>query len=235
MSCSQSVSLGAYVLGALEPAERAAFEAHLSGCTSCQAELVRLAPLPGLLHQLSEEDFTEEPEEHAVEQSDPSAPIEPPLPVPAHVVGLPPAKPPRQRGRSAWLVAAAVLLVLVGVGAFVVHEMTSEQPAAPVAAAPVTWSATDPTTGIRADIDLIEKPWGTELQMRLRDVPPGQTCKLTVRARTGGREVAGWWATRYGEVEKIPGSTSFAAGDIERLEIVNSQNALLVGIDRPRR
>ena len=43
------MSLGVYVLGAADGAERARVEAHLPGCPACQAELMRLAPLPGLL------------------------------------------------------------------------------------------------------------------------------------------------------------------------------------------
>jgi len=39
----------AYVLGALSPPERSAFEAHLRTCTSCAAGVTALAGLPGLL------------------------------------------------------------------------------------------------------------------------------------------------------------------------------------------
>ena len=43
--------LGGYVLGALEPAERADFEEHLAGCERCQAEVAELRGLPELLEQ----------------------------------------------------------------------------------------------------------------------------------------------------------------------------------------
>jgi anti-sigma-K factor RskA len=43
--------LGGYVLGALEPAERAGFEEHLAGCERCQAEVAELRGLPELLEQ----------------------------------------------------------------------------------------------------------------------------------------------------------------------------------------
>jgi anti-sigma factor RsiW len=41
--------LGAYVLGALDPAERDAVAAHLAECRACAAEHARLAGLPALL------------------------------------------------------------------------------------------------------------------------------------------------------------------------------------------
>jgi len=42
----------AYLLGALEPAERQAFERHLSSCSICQESVGELAGLPALLEQV---------------------------------------------------------------------------------------------------------------------------------------------------------------------------------------
>src|SRR5690348_7261134 len=49
MTCLMMTSLGVYVLGAAEDEERRRVEAHLPHCASCRAELLRLAPIPGLL------------------------------------------------------------------------------------------------------------------------------------------------------------------------------------------
>jgi anti-sigma-K factor RskA len=43
--------LASYVLGALAPAERKAFEQHLEGCATCRAEVADLEALPPLLDQ----------------------------------------------------------------------------------------------------------------------------------------------------------------------------------------
>ncbi|SMD02695.1 anti-sigma factor family protein [Lentzea albidocapillata] len=56
MSCQHTVDVGAYLFGSLDLSERAAFERHLGGCDCCQAEMLRLAPLPGLLGRLTLED-----------------------------------------------------------------------------------------------------------------------------------------------------------------------------------
>src|SRR5437763_1913754 len=62
MTCKDmTLSLGVYVLGALDPAERAAVEAHLADCALCRAELAELEGLPGLLDQISLDDLTPEP------------------------------------------------------------------------------------------------------------------------------------------------------------------------------
>ncbi|MER6596669.1 zf-HC2 domain-containing protein, partial [Micromonospora purpureochromogenes] len=43
---------GAYVLGALAPADRAAYERHLAGCAACREAVAEIAVLPGLLGRL---------------------------------------------------------------------------------------------------------------------------------------------------------------------------------------
>jgi hypothetical protein len=43
------VALGVYVLGAIDPAERALVDAHLATCEACRAELAEFADLPALL------------------------------------------------------------------------------------------------------------------------------------------------------------------------------------------
>ncbi|GAB3443160.1 anti-sigma-L factor RslA [Phycicoccus ginsengisoli] len=42
----------AYVLGALDPAQRVEYERHLTGCARCQKAVAELAGMPGLLAQL---------------------------------------------------------------------------------------------------------------------------------------------------------------------------------------
>jgi len=53
---------GAYVLGALSPAERDAFEEHLLTCDACRTRVDEIAALPALLGDLTAADFQTEPE-----------------------------------------------------------------------------------------------------------------------------------------------------------------------------
>ena len=52
MNCEQVFESGAYVLGILEPDDRAAYERHLATCEVCQREVADFAGLPDILAQL---------------------------------------------------------------------------------------------------------------------------------------------------------------------------------------
>ncbi len=47
------ISLGVYVLGAIDPAERALADAHLATCRDCRDELAGLAGLPASLARVN--------------------------------------------------------------------------------------------------------------------------------------------------------------------------------------
>ncbi|GAA3055559.1 anti-sigma factor family protein [Actinokineospora globicatena] len=239
MTCSHTFSLGAYLLGALDPIERSAFESHAARCDDCRAELVRLAPLPGLLHRISAADFEDTPEvpadlrgaeEIAWYEEDPVAEL-PPVAVLPDVARVPDIDAPRRGRRLALMGAAAAMVVALSVGGVLVYEsLRAEDRPGPVM---VSWSATDPASGVRADVDLTDRAWGTEVKIRLHDVPPGKPCKLLVRGRDGYREVAGWWATSYGQGESIPGSTSIDLTRISRIQVLTDDDVVLVDVPPP--
>ncbi|MFE2753334.1 hypothetical protein ACFXGA_15185 [Actinosynnema sp. NPDC059335] len=120
------------------------------------------------------------------------------------------------------LVGAAVLAVLVALGVVLVPRLTRDDgPAA------VTWHAADATSGVVATADLVGKSWGTELWMTIENMPKGMRCKLIVHDRSGRTEIGGWWGTDHAPDERIPGSTSFPVGEIERLDVVVDMTVLV--------
>ena len=52
------LSLGVYVLGAIDPAERALVDAHLATCRDCRDELAGLAGLPALLARVNPDEIS---------------------------------------------------------------------------------------------------------------------------------------------------------------------------------
>ena len=208
MSCQHTVDVGAYLFGSLDIEERAAFERHLGTCDACQAEVLRLAPLPGLLGRLSLED---------VENLDDV-----------------PDCPPRPRyHRRRVLVACAAVLVLLALtgGSFLLWPPQAPPVAAPPSPSPPplppTWISEDAATGVNGEAEMVSKSWGTEMWFKLGDVKPGARCKVIVFDRRGQREVGGWWGSDHGPDERIPGSTSFRVDQIDRLE-VSDESGLLV-------
>jgi hypothetical protein len=247
MTCPQTSTLGVYLLGALEPEDRSTFESHLYGCDVCRAELVRLAPLPGLLNQITLADFDEAGTAALAVLETEAPPID--LPPPFAEVSAPPvvrevAEPddtpveakPRKRF---WLAAAAAALVVaLAVGAVLVYNAMTQPGASSTQA--VTWTATNPATGARADVVLTQKTWGTDLRVWMSNIPPGRECKLVITARdgyhetVGYREVAGWWRTDHDRGEEVPGATSIDVDMIYRMQFIDDNDMLLVDMHAPR-
>src|SRR6202020_1700033 len=108
--CSAArLSLGVYVLGAIDPAERALVDAHLATCRDCRDELAGLAGLPALLARVSMEEavalaVTDGPDIALDEMP------EPPRELLATVLDLTAARRRRHRWREAGIGLAAALV-----------------------------------------------------------------------------------------------------------------------------
>ena len=81
MTCPQLVDSGVYVLGALPPAQRLAFEAHMAQCDECRSEVNELAVLPGLLARVDAASFESDATEATSAEDDSAAERRRPHPV----------------------------------------------------------------------------------------------------------------------------------------------------------
>jgi putative zinc finger protein len=210
MTCMQTTALGAYVLGALDGPERLATEEHLRECAHCREELVRLAPLPGLLAQVSLDELGE-PEGELLRE-----------PVPAWTA--PSDSLPWWRRTRVLAAAAAVVAILsaVGIAGVVVGQDSSTETAA------ATWSTTPSSTGVDATATLSARGWGTNVELAMDDLPAGQRCRLVVWSDDGRVETAGWWTTGYSTSAEVPASTSIDLGSIDRMEVHAGDRVLAV-------
>lgn len=247
MTCAEArITLGAYVLDALDPAERAAVAAHLAACARCHAEYDELAGLPDLLATVSLTDAT-------------SAPAQPhPDLLDRLLAQVAAERAADRRRRLLSLAAAAVVLLAVGLGAFALTRPDTGAPLiargstsspSPSASASPSGSpgaveevaATDPGTGVWAAVDQRRKAWGTALHLQLRGVPPGQSCKLLAVSTRGQAQVAASWsippagtsAYRHGaRTYAIDGAVGLQLPDVARYDVVTFDGRRLVSVAR---
>ncbi|MBK3645318.1 anti-sigma factor [Streptomyces sp. MBT33] len=223
MTCRESLALGAYLLGVLEPAERSGLERHTVRCAECRAALMELEPLVGLLRHVPFEASSQRTQ--AVPTS--TAPSAAPKSLGTAQAVSRVAR--RARGRRVMIAGAlAAAAALTGVG--VSLSMQSGEQAAVRSAAIV--SATDPATHVTASAALAPGATGASIRLRLSGLPP-TVCRLVVHARDGQAETAATWTAGYGTAVSVPGSSSFDVRDIARMDVVSSSGRLLVEL-RPR-
>ena len=183
-------ALGVYVLGAIDPAERAQVDEHLSSCQECREELASLAGLPAMLRKVP----IVEAERLAAPEQDPELAGVPSAELLTSLV----ARTANVRRMHRWrtlAAAAAVAVVALGGGAFVANAL--QRPAAPAPPGHSTaWSQTTgsgPVTGAHLTVRYRHEPWGTQMEVHVTGLQPGSVCQLQVTDATGGKSVVGSW------------------------------------------
>jgi hypothetical protein len=215
MDCGEArISLGVYVLGAIDPAERAMVDAHLTTCQECRDELAGLAGLPALLARVSTDEALQLGDDFPLEALVPEAPAssfgagahEPPAELLGTVLDLTAARRRRRAWRGGMLAAAAA--AVIAVGSFAGSHYLTAKPAAPVASGD---NANFGSGGPWETVDTISKPgqsawvryrqmgWGLQIDTRVIGIPVGTTCDLYVVTKDGQRVQAANWITDTNE------------------------------------
>jgi hypothetical protein len=225
------LSLGAYVLGALDPADRSRVDAHLAGCADCRDELASFAALPGLLGRVSRAEVETEP-------------IDPGPQLLERLLGAAAAERRHDRRRRLLTLVAAAVIVLAAIGVSVGvgvthdrHPVTSAAPVVPPGTSQ-TFTATDPTTGVQATITEWTKGWGASVEVSVVGVTEdlaGPSCQLVAVGPGGKTDVAASWsapAAGYAGPSKVTasGSTAMATKDISAFKVVGSDGTTLVSV-----
>lgn len=212
---------GAYVLGALSPEDRAAFERHLSGCEACARSVRELAGLPGLLARVP------------VQIVDPD---QPQLPVPATLLPSLVRRARRTQRRRVWatagLVAAAVTIAAVSVGSTLGPD-NPQQPTSgvtapegsPPTAAPQQFTRVG-TGSISGWVSLTGVAWGTRIDLTCSYAggsayEAGLTSSYTmaITHRDGSVEQVASWTAPPGRTMHLSAATSAKATDITRVVV----------------
>jgi hypothetical protein len=218
-ACEHQHEDGAYVLGALSPEDRVAFERHLPGCPECAQSVRELAGLPGLLARVP------------VEILDPETP---PTPVPDTLLPALVRRARRSQRRRAWitggLVAAAAVVAIGAVGVATLGNDDTPPSAAPSVAPtakPVQLQPVVADAPISGWVSLTQVGWGTRLDLTCAytpedgdwkdHVPPTYTMFVT---RTDGTvEQVASWKGLPGKTLHLVGATAADATDIKDVQV----------------
>ncbi|WP_313814144.1 zf-HC2 domain-containing protein [Glutamicibacter sp.] len=195
----------AYMLGALNSADKLRFEAHLKTCQDCQSSLAGLSTVPPMLARIAPPDDL-----LATPAASTSAP-------PTGNAAAPEAvkKPAKRR---LYFALAAVMLLAAGVG---LGSLMNTAPAAP----PVVQTlALTPATSqdMAVKVGFEPKKWGTALTINC-DYPPAtdysgsntqQSYVLVVQDREGVQSKSASWKYVAGQKVTVPAATSMRMDDI---------------------
>ena len=220
-------ALGVYVLGAIDPAERALVDDHLAACPDCREELASLAGLPALLRRVpqaeAERMMEADPAEDTLDDVALDRLLPPLLARTARV---------RRSHRVRELVAAAAVAVLAlgagAAGASVLHPASA--PVAGRAAGPPqtrqvqAWhwaSGSDTKTGVTLTVKYRPMPYGTTMTVSVSGVTPGTVCQLEVTDFAGHHWVVGGWRVGNYPASSVwyPASTSLADAQLHSFEV----------------
>lgn len=206
MSQSEHLDVAAYALGVLDDRDTALFEEHLAGCWSCAGELESLLPVVDLLSDVDPDDLvttervTEDP--HLLDR----------------MLATVAEDRRRARSRRMYSLAAGVVLVamLSGLALFAgarwlgdtVYTAAPSPPSGSVSPSPGTpdtgfggpelppgerLTAVDTKTGVKAEMMLESRPFGTQVSFALSRLSGPRTCRMVVLRKSGSAEVISTW------------------------------------------
>jgi Putative zinc-finger len=208
----------AYVLGALSPEDRHAFELHLRSCPNCTRAVREVAGLPGLLARA---DVAADLAEDDVQPPDDLLPRL-----------LTRARRDRRKRRlltgSGWVAAAASLVALLLV-LVLGSRTTTPNVAPPSAMVPVG------STPLTAQVSLTGVSWGTKIELKCTypaDYTDDEPYLLFVVDEDHHEQQVGSWRVLPGKTATMNASTDLSDPDISQVLIKDADGSTVLTLNR---
>ena len=227
------LSLGVYVLGAIDPAERALVDAHLMTCRECRDELAGLAGLPALLARVNPDEISRICADDTVRAGTyAGADDRPPEELIGTVLDLAEAR--RRRTRWRFLATAAAVVAIAG-GLFGGLSSITTTRTVPIPVSPpgTHWETVEATGngGVSASVAYSHELWGDAFEVLVDKIPVGTTCQLWVVHPDGTRTQVAAWTTAKDEGNVwYSGSMAASAQPISKFEITAGHKVLLTAV-----
>ena len=220
-------SLGVYVLGAIDPAERSLVDAHLVTCRDCRDELAGLAGLPALLARVNPDEISRICADDTVRTVADDRP-------PGELIGtvLDLAEARRRRTRWRFLAMAAAVVVIAG-GLFggLSSITTTRTVMVPLSSGSAHWETVQTAssiTGASASVAYSHEAWGEAFEVLVNHIQVGTTCQLWVVHPDGTRTQVAAWTTAHDEgTVWYGGSMASSAKPISSFQITANHKVLL--------
>jgi anti-sigma-K factor RskA len=208
----------AYALGALEPGERVAFEAHLAGCTECIAEVREMRLIAGVLP-------------HAVPQ------VSPPASLRARIVGdaaaaVPPPVVQRVRKEHSprrWLAIAAMLVL--GAGMFAYAERMQRRVS--TLEAQLRQALTQVASADRLTAEARDVAFRAQSAMGVFAAPDVARIDLAGEAIAAQARARALWSRDRGMVFTVSNLPPLPAGRVYQVWVVTAQAPVSAGLLTP--
>jgi len=227
------LSLGVYVVGAIDPAERSLVDAHLVTCRDCRDELAGLAGLPALLARVNPDEISRICADDTVRVGTYAGADDRP---PGELIGtvLDLAEARRRRTRWRFLATAAAVVAIAG-GLFggLSSISTTRTVPIPVAAPGTHWDTVEATgsNGESASVAYSHELWGDAFEVLVDNIPVGTTCQLWVVHPNGTRTQVASWTTAKDEGNVwYSGSMAATAQPISKFQITADHKVLLTAV-----
>ncbi|MCM4079356.1 anti-sigma factor family protein [Paractinoplanes hotanensis] len=240
MHCEHEHDDGAYVLGALSPAERSAYESHLATCSFCREAVADISALPDVLSRLDAKEFAKLLDPTLTSgEGHPGASLRDWAT--SEWATLAPDAKRRKKKRKAFSVrvmstaAAAVLVALIGVGLFA-WTRDNAAPTAPPAGPAIAMTSMQKSSPVTASVRLTSTAGGTKVDLVCSYSSAASrpyTFRLVAYGPDEQTEQLGSWQAAPGAEFTMPAVTHFGPGSLSRLELVQFDGKALLAYDVP--